>query len=173
MHVRLQDLTKVTLNENNSFSYSFTLTCTKTRTNLCVKYGAQNNWTDKRCDFTPTITQLCESTLIIDRFTMTTRAPSQVIRIKFTSCFRLGLPLLTLHSRGRYILGASWPVTHPSILMIRRCGGQKTVQLQLCSIWTATEIELWRASVVLKIISEDKDESTFRFAHVHFIVTDN
>ena len=32
---------------------------------------------------------------------------------------------------------------------------------------------MWRALVVLKIISEDKDESTFRFAHVHFIVTDN
>ena len=90
---------------------------------------------------------------------MATRAPSQVrlifyclpaidrvIRIKFTSCFRLTLPLLnpkTLHSRGRFILGASWPVTHPNILMIKRCGGQRTVQLQLCSIWTAREIELY------------------------------
>lgn len=32
---------------------------------------------------------------------------------------------------------------------------------------------MWRALVVLKIISEDKVESTFRFAHVHLIVTDN
>lgn len=29
---------------------------------------------------------------------------------------------------------------------------------------------MWRALVVLKIIYEDKDESTFSFAHVHFIV---